>query len=124
VVDPRRAFGSEGRFPHVDKLIQVWPKKAFANINLTPETAVALLTHDPKIDDPALEAILNSPVFYIGALGSKKTHAKRITRLQQKGFSDVQIDIIHGPIGLNIDAKTPEEIALAIMAEIVKSYRA
>ena len=123
VVDPRRAFGSEARFPHVDKLIQAWPKKAFAEINLTHETAVALLTHDPKIDDPALESILDSNVFYIGALGSKKTHAKRVTRLQEKGFSNAQIDKIHGPIGLSINAKTPEEIALSVMAEIIKVYR-
>ena len=124
VVDPRRAFGSEARFPHVDKLIQAWPKKAFAEIDLTPETAVALLTHDPKIDDPALEAILASDVFYIGALGSKKTHAKRIARLQEKGYSDAQIDKIHGPIGLSINAQTPEEIALSVMAEIIQVYRA
>ncbi len=123
VVDPRRAFGSEARFPHVDKLIQAWPKKAFAEIQLTHETAVALLTHDPKIDDPALEAILNSNVFYIGALGSKKTHAKRVARLQEKGFSDAQIAKIHGPIGLSINAQTPEEIALSVIAEIIKMYR-
>lgn len=123
VVDPRRAFGSEQRFPHVDKLIQAWPKKAFADIRLTPETAVALLTHDPKIDDPALEVILGSSAFYIGALGSNKTHAKRITRLQEKGFSAEQIAFIHAPIGLDINAQTPEEIALSVMAEIVKAYR-
>lgn len=123
VVDPRRAFGSEERFPTVDKLIQAWPKKAFADIELTPETAVALLTHDPKIDDPALEAILESPVFYIGALGSKKTHAKRVTRLQEKGFSETTIARIHAPIGMEIGATTPEEIALSIMGEIVKAFR-
>lgn len=123
VVDPRRAFGSEQRFPHVDKLIQAWPKKAFADIRLTPETAVALLTHDPKIDDPALEVILGSSAFYIGALGSNKTHAKRVARLQEKGFSAEQIASIHAPIGLDINAQTPEEIALSVMAEIVKAYR-
>ena len=124
VVDPRRAFGSEERFPSVDKLIQAWPKKAFADINLTRQTAVALLTHDPKIDDPALEAILGSSAFYIGALGSKKTHGKRIARLQEKGFSDAQIATIRAPIGLSINAQTPEEIALSVMAEIVQAYRA
>lgn len=123
VVDPRRAFGSEARFPHVDKLIQAWPKKAFADIKLTHETAVALLTHDPKIDDPALEAILDSDLFYIGALGSKKTHVKRVARLQEKGFNTTQIEKIHGPIGLSINARTPEEIALSVMAEIIKVYR-
>lgn len=123
VIDPRRAFGSEARFPHVDKLIQAWPKKAFAEVEVTPETAVALLTHDPKIDDPALEVVLNSPAFYIGALGSSKTHAKRVARLQEMGITANQISRIHAPIGLNITAVTPEEIALSVMAEIVMAYR-
>ena len=122
VVDPRRAFASAARFPHADKLIAAWPQKAFAEMELGKDTAVALLTHDPKIDDPALEAVLTSPVFYVGALGSKKTHAKRRQRLQAKGFSDQQIGCIHAPIGLNIHAANPAEIALAIMAEIVQVY--
>lgn len=121
VIDPRRAFGSDERFPHVDTLIQAWPDKAFADVKITPETAVALLTHDPKIDDPALKIILRAKPFYIGALGSNKTHKKRVERLQGYGFSDEEIGRIHGPIGLNIGAQTPEEIALAIMAEIVQS---
>ncbi len=120
VIDPRRAFGSDERFPHVDQLIQAWPDKAFAEITITEETAVALLTHDPKIDDPALKIILKANPFYIGALGSNKTHAKRVERLRGYGFSDTEIGLIHGPIGLNIGAQTPEEIALAIMAEIVQ----
>lgn len=120
VIDPRRAFGSESRFPHVDQLIQAWPDKAFGQFELTPETAVAMLTHDPKIDDPALKTVLNSPVFYIGALGSNKTHGKRRQRLSDMGFNEDQIGRIHGPIGLDIGATTPEEIALSIMAEIVK----
>ena len=124
VVDPRRAFGSDARFPHADQLISKWPKKAFKEIKLTRETAVALLTHDPKIDDPALKVVLNQPVFYIGALGSKKTHAKRVTRLQEMGFSDETIRKIHGPIGLSIGASTPEEIALSVLAEIVKARSA
>ncbi|MBX3059006.1 MAG: XdhC family protein [Anaerolineae bacterium] len=123
VIDPRRAFGSEARFPHVDKLIQAWPKKAFAEVDVTPETAVALLTHDPKIDDPALEVVLHSPAFYVGALGSSKTHAKRVARLQEMGITAEQIGRIHAPIGLDITAVTPEEIALSVMAEIVKAYR-
>ncbi|MCL4267818.1 MAG: XdhC family protein [Anaerolineae bacterium] len=123
VIDPRRAFGSEARFPHVDKLIQAWPKKAFAEVEVTPETAVALLTHDPKIDDPALEVVLRSPAFYVGALGSSKTHAKRVARLQEMGITAEQISRIHAPIGLSIAAVTPEEIALSVMAEIVKAYR-
>ncbi|MCA9930931.1 MAG: XdhC family protein, partial [Anaerolineales bacterium] len=120
VIDPRRAFGSSARFPHVDRLIQAWPDDAFAEVELTPETAVCLLTHDPKIDDPALKIALNSPVFYIGALGSPKTHAQRIERLHGYGFNDTQIGRIHAPIGLNIGANTPEEIALSILAEIVQ----
>jgi xanthine dehydrogenase accessory factor len=123
VIDPRRAFGSEARFPHVDQLIQAWPQKAFAGIELTPETAVTLLTHDPKIDDPALEIILPSDVFYIGALGSNKTHTKRVQRLEEMGFGEAEIGRIYGPIGMDIGASTPEEIALSIMAEIVKAQR-
>ncbi|MBK7894065.1 MAG: XdhC family protein [Anaerolineaceae bacterium] len=121
VIDPRRAFGSDERFPHVDQLIQAWPDKAFTEVKITPETAVALLTHDPKIDDPALKIILKAQPFYIGALGSKKTHAKRVERLRGYGFGDDEIGRIHGPIGLNIGAQTPEEIALSIMAEIVQA---
>ncbi|WP_420645408.1 XdhC family protein [Candidatus Leptofilum sp.] len=121
VIDPRRAFGSNERFPHVDQLIQAWPDKAFAEVEIGEDTAVALLTHDPKIDDPALKIILQANPFYIGALGSKKTHAKRVERLRGYGFSDAEIGRIHAPIGLDIAAQTPEEIALAIMAEIVKS---
>ncbi len=123
VVDPRRAFGSTDRFPHVDQLIQAWPEKALAETELTPETAVALLTHDPKIDDPALKIALNSPAFYIGALGSRKTHTQRQDRLRRMGFDDAAINRIHGPVGLDIGARSPEEIALSIMAEIVREYR-
>ncbi len=121
VIDPRRAFGSDERFPHVDQLIQAWPEKAFAQIKITEETAVALLTHDPKIDDPALKIILKANPFYIGALGSGNTHAKRLDRLRSYGFSQADMSRIHGPIGLDINAQTPEEIALAIMAEIVQA---
>lgn len=120
VIDPRRAFGSQARFPHVTQLIQAWPEKALSAVELTPETAVALLTHDPKIDDPALKIVLESPAFYIGALGSRKTHAKRQERLRQMGFNDEDIERIHAPIGLDIGARSPEEIGLAIMAEVVR----
>lgn len=123
VVDPRRAFGSVERFPDVDTLHQLWPQKAFEQIEVTPETAVALLTHDPKIDDPALKVVLDSPAFYIGALGSSRTHAKRVKRLEKMGFTADQIARIHAPIGLDIGAVNPEEIALAVMAEIVKAQR-
>jgi xanthine dehydrogenase accessory factor len=123
VVDPRRAFGSETRFPHADRLIQAWPDEAFAGLELTADTAVALLTHDPKIDDPALKIVLESPVFYVGALGSKATHGRRRRRLLAAGLAEEQIDRIHGPIGLDIGAQTPAEIALAVLAEIVRARR-
>ena len=123
VVDPRRAFGSEARFPHVDTLIQAWPDKAFQQIQLNDSTAVAMLTHDPKIDDPALNVVLNSRAFYIGALGSNKTQTKRRDRLAKMGFNEAQIGRIYGPIGLDINASTPEEIAVSIMAEIIAARR-
>jgi xanthine dehydrogenase accessory factor len=119
VIDPRRAFGSEARFPHVDRLIQAWPDDAFKQISLTRSTAVAMLTHDPKIDDPASKIVLASRAFYIGVLGSRKTHEQRRQRLQQAGLTEAQLARLRGPIGLEIGAKTPEEIALAVMAEIV-----
>ncbi len=119
VVDPRRAFGSEARFPQVDRLIQAWPDEALKQVSLTRSTAVVMLTHDPKLDDPALKVVLASHAFYIGALGSRKTQAQRRQRLQQAGFSDAQLDRVFGPIGLEIGAKAPEEIALAVMAQIV-----
>lgn len=123
VIDPRRAFGSEARFPHADRLIQAWPDEAFAGLELSPDTAVALLTHDPKIDDPALKIVLDSPVFYVGALGSISTHTGRRRRLREAGLAKEQIERIHGPIGLDIGAQTPAEIALAVMAEIVRARR-
>lgn len=120
VIDPRRAFGSDERFPHADQLIQKWPGKAFADLPpISRSTAIALLTHDPKIDDPALDVVLPSKAFYIGALGSKNTHAKRVQRLTEAGIPADQINRIAAPIGLDIGAETPEEIALAVMAQIV-----
>lgn len=121
VVDPRHAFGTEERFPHVDQLLRAWPEEAFAQLKVTENMAVAILTHDPKIDDPALQSVLRSPAFYIGALGSRKTHGTRMARLRDEGFAQPELDRIHAPIGLQIDAQTPEEIALAIMAQIVKA---
>jgi xanthine dehydrogenase accessory factor len=123
VIDPRRAFGSQARFPEVDELIQAWPDEAFARVSLTADTAVAMLTHDPKIDDPALTIVLNSPAFYVGALGSRNTAEKRRQRLLKAGLSEKSLSRIHGPIGLPIGAESPEEIALSVMAEIVKSRR-
>lgn len=119
VVDPRKAFGSQERFPHVDRLIQAWPDEALAEVPLTRSTAVAMLTHDPKLDDPALKLALPSRAFYVGALGSRNTQAKRRERLLADGLSPADLDRLHGPIGLDLSAKTPEEIALSIMAEIV-----
>ncbi len=123
VIDPRKVWGSEERFPHVDKLIQSWVDDAFEQIQITRSTAIAMLTHDPKIDDPALKIALTSPAFYVGALGSKTTNAKRRERLLNDGMSESQLSRLHAPIGLNIGAQTPEEIALAVMAEVVEAYR-
>ena len=119
VIDPRSAFGNEERFPNVDRLIQRWPEEAFQEIPLTRSTAVAMLTHDPKLDDPALKIALPSPAFYVGALGSKTTQAKRRQRLLEDGLTEEQLNRLHGPIGLEIGAGTPEEIAMSIMAEVV-----
>lgn len=123
VIDPRTAFANTERFPHVDRLMAQWPNDAMKQVPLSRGTAIAALTHDPKIDDIALIAALNSNAFYIGALGSKKTHAQRIERLKAAGLSDAALARIHAPIGLDIGARTPEEIALAVMAEIVGGGR-
>ncbi len=123
VVDPRRAFGNAERFPDVDQLVQAWPTKAFESLPPSSETAVVTLSHDPKIDDPALIAALRSQAFYVGALGSRRTHAKRRERLAERGVDDAELDRIHSPVGLDIGADNPEEIALAIMAEVVEAYR-
>jgi len=119
VVDPRRAFSNEKRFPDVDRLIHAWPADAFRELEITSNTAVVSLSHDPKIDDPALKIALTSSAFYIGALGSRKTHDGRHQRLSRAGISNEQFSRIHGPIGLDIGAQTPEEIAVSIMAEII-----
>lgn len=119
VVDPRSAFGSEERFPNVDRLIPSWPEEAFRQIPITRSTAIAMLTHDPKLDDPALKIALSSQAFYVGALGSKTTQAKRRERLLEEGLTEAQLNRLHGPIGLDIGAGTPEEIAMSIMAQIV-----
>ena len=110
------------RFPDL-KILNDWPDEALQAHGLDARTAVVLLTHDPKLDDPALELALQSEAFYIGALGSKRTHEKRRVRLQEKGFSKDQIDRINGPVGLNIGAATPAEIATSIMAEMIHFLR-
>ena len=123
VVDPRKAWGNAMRFPQVDQLIQAWPEEAFQQIPVTTSTAIVMLTHDPKLDDAALQIALSGPAFYVGALGSRSTQTKRRRRLLEAGLTEVQMDKLHGPIGLDIGAETPEEIALAIMAEVVDARR-
>ena len=122
VIDPRTAFATNDRFPNLH-LITAWPDEALADLPLDGRTAVVTLTHDPKLDDPALIAALKSEAFYIGALGSKKTHAARIARLQAAGFDDAAIARIHGPVGLDIGAVSPAEIAVSIMAQIIDHLR-
>ena len=122
VVDPREAFGSAARFPDAT-LINDWPDDALAEVGVDARTAVVLLTHDPKLDDPALEVALKTSCFYIGALGSTRTHAKRVERLTAAGFGPDDIARIHGPVGLNIGAAGPAEIAVSILAEMIQRLR-
>ena len=122
IVDPRTAFASIDRFPDV-KVIAEWPDQALPPLHIDHYTAFVALTHDPKIDDPALMHALAHDCFYIGALGSKKTHARRVERLKQEGLSDADIARIHAPIGLEIGAVSPAEIAVAIMAQITGRLR-
>jgi xanthine dehydrogenase accessory factor len=119
VVDPRGAWATSQRFPGV-KVVKDWADEAFQEMGLDVSTAVVTLTHDPKLDDPALEAALKSDVFYIGALGSKRTHAKRKERLAEVGITDEMFARIHGPVGLNIGAKSPAEIAVSILGQIIE----
>ena len=122
VVDPRSAFVKSGNFSDVTA-IEAWPDEAMSQIALDPRTAVVTLTHDPKLDDPALAAALRAPVFYIGALGSRKTHAKRLQRLKDEGFTDDEVARVKGPVGLDINAMTPAEIAVSIIAELIQVLR-
>lgn len=122
VIDPRAAFASPDRFPNT-ALTHEWPDAALSAFGLDHRTAVVTLTHDPKLDDPALQSALAAPVFYIGALGSTRTHAKRLARLTEAGLSAEQIARIDAPVGLNIGAKSPAEIAVAVMAELTERLR-
>ncbi|MEM9968361.1 MAG: XdhC family protein [Pseudomonadota bacterium] len=122
VVDPREAFGTPARFPQT-RLVHDWPDQALADIGVDLRSAVVLLTHDPKLDDPALHIALRSPAFYIGALGSKRTHAARCARLAEANFTEEMIARIHGPIGLNIGAAGPAEIGVSILAQIIQALR-
>ena len=118
IIDPRGYFASEQRFPNI-KIVNKWPNEAFEEIKTDQNTALIALTHDPKIDDPALQHALKNKFFYIGALGSKKTHANRCERLRKAGFSDEQINKIFGPIGIKLGGKSAPEIALSIISQLV-----
>jgi len=123
VVDPRRAWASGERFPDV-ALVTVWPGEALQALAPDRRTAIVTLTHDPKLDDPALVAAVSSPAFYIGALGSRRTQERRLERLRAQGFDAAALARIHGPVGLDIGAKSPAEIAVAILAQIIQVRRA
>ena len=118
IIDPRGYFASEQRFPDM-KIINKWPDEAFKEIETNENTALVALTHDPKIDDPALQHALKKKFYYIGALGSKKTHEHRCQRLKEAGFSDEEIKSIHGPIGIKLGGRSAPEIALSIIAQLV-----
>ena len=122
LIDPRDVFGAAERFPG-EVVLDDWPDDALAALKPDARTAIVTLTHDPKLDDPAIRYALRSPVFYLGCLGSKKTHAKRLDRLAEAGFTTSEIARIHAPVGLDIAAKTPAEIAISILAQITQVLR-
>jgi xanthine dehydrogenase accessory factor len=122
IVDPRAAFASPERFPDI-QAIAAWPDETLPELKLDRRTSVIVLTHEPRIDDQGLVAALVADCFYIGALGSKKTHLKRIERLRAAGFDDAAISRIHAPIGIDIGAMTPAEIAISILAEVIAAQR-
>jgi len=119
VVDARRTLASRERFPDVERLIVAWPDDAFADLDIHPSTAIAILTHDPKFDEPALLGALGTPARYIGAVGSRSTNADRRERLIRNGVSADDLARVHGPIGLDIGGQTPEEMAISILGEII-----
>ncbi len=119
VIDPRGVFGNDERFPHADRLIAEWSDEGLESLGLDRSSAVATLTHDPKIDDPALMVALRSPAFFVGALGSRKTHEKRRKRLLDRGLTESELSRLFAPVGLDIGARSPEEIALSVIAQIV-----
>ena len=118
IIDPRGYFATEQRFPNI-KIINKWPKEAFQDIETNQNSALIALTHDPKIDDPALQHAIKNNFFYIGALGSKKTHENRCKRLKESGFKDNEIKRIFGPIGIKLGGRSAPEIALSIIAQLV-----
>ena len=119
VIDPRRAWTTDSRFPDV-AISEEWPDEALQALDPDNRTAIITLSHDPKLDDPALHVALRSPAFYIGSLGSRKTHASRLQRLGEAGFSEADVARIHGPIGLHLGAKSPAEIAISIVAQVTQ----
>ena len=121
LIDPREAFGNRERFPHVDQLIRKWPQDALSEISLDRSTFIAVLTHDPKLDDPALMIALRSNARYVGALGSRRTNQKRLKRLSSAGLTEEQLSLLHAPIGLDLGGRSQSEIAISIMAEIIKT---
>jgi len=120
LIDPRTAFANPERFPNID-IDTRWPVEAMTDLELDARTAIVVLSHDPKIDEPALQAAMDSNVFYIGVLGSKANHAKRLGRLKANGYSKEQLSRVHGPIGLPLGGRSPVEIAVAILAEVIQS---
>ncbi len=123
VIDARGLFASRERFPHADELIEAWPDEALSTLPLGPETAIVMLAHDPKFEDPAMQVALNSRAGYIGAMGSRKTSEERNVRLRASGFTEEQVARIHGPVGINIGARDPGEVAVSILAEMVAVRR-
>ena len=123
IIDPRQSFATEERFPGVT-LLDEWPDDGMRKMDLDRRTAVVTLTHDPKLDDPGLSIALKSPAFYIGSLGSRKTHASRVERLKADGFTESEIGRINGPVGLNLHAVSPAEIAISILAEVTATLHA
>jgi len=119
VIDPRAVFAAEERFPHVDRLVRAWPEEALSGVDLDSNSYVVTLTHDTKFDLPTLERAMGSPAAYIGALGSTRTHARRRAMLGERGFGEDQLARIRAPIGLDIGARSPEEIAVSILAEML-----
>lgn len=119
VIDAREFFATPERFPEAGELIVGWPDEALSGLKIDPQTDIVVLSHDAKFEDPALEVALQSQAGYIGAIGSKKTSTERLVRLREKGFTDEQLDRIHGPIGLNLGGRSPEEVAISILAEII-----
>lgn len=119
VIDARGVFATDEHFPHTDDLIEEWPDDGLRQLNLHPGVAAVILAHDEKFEDPALEVLLRSEVGYIGAVGSRNTSAQRLERLRGYGFTDEQLARIHGPVGLDLGGRSPQEIALSIMAEII-----